>query len=183
MTAAHVEAGQARGLGIAADRIDLAAVARVAQHDVAEHGEGQEDEHRDRHCPKIRPWPHQTKSGSKPLIGPPSAKSSAAPRKTDMPPSVTTKGGTLSRVIARPWSSPPSRPDRDRGERREIPGVAETSPARPTEKRRRGRPSRSPPRPGREGQQRADGQVDAGGQDDEGHADGEQAVDRHLRRC
>ena len=47
----------------------------------------------------ILPWPHQVKALSKPLIGPPAAKSSAAPRNTDMPPSVTTKGGTLSRVM------------------------------------------------------------------------------------
>ena len=38
-----------------------------------------------------------------PEIGPPAANSSAAPRNTDMPPSVTTKGGTLSLVMARPW--------------------------------------------------------------------------------
>ena len=73
----------------------------------------------------IRPWPHQAKSGSKPLIGPPPAKSSAAPRKADMPPSVTTKGGTLSRVIARPWTRPPAMPDGDRRQRGQIPAVAD----------------------------------------------------------
>ena len=51
----------------------------------------------------ILPCPHQVNDGSKPEIGPPAAKSSAAPRNADMPPSVTTKGGTFSRVIARPW--------------------------------------------------------------------------------
>ena len=51
----------------------------------------------------ILPWPHQVNEGSKPEIGPPAANSSAAPRNADMPPSVTTNGGTLSRVIARPW--------------------------------------------------------------------------------
>ena len=53
---------------------------------------------------KMRPWPHQVKSGWKPEIGPPAAKSRAAPRNTDMPPSVTTKAGTLSLVMARPCS-------------------------------------------------------------------------------
>ena len=120
-----VQAGQPRRLGIAADRIDLPAIARVAQHDVGEDGADEEDDHRHRHLAADLPWPHQTKSGSKPLIGPPPANSSAAPRNTDMPPSVTTKGGTLSRVIAEPWMKPPARPTRDRGERREVPGIAE----------------------------------------------------------
>ncbi len=75
--------------------------------------------------PKMRPWPHQAKSGSKPLIGPPAAKRSAAPRKTDMPPSVTTKGGTFRRVMAMPWRSPPSEADGDCRERRELPAIAE----------------------------------------------------------
>jgi hypothetical protein len=48
------------------------------------------------------PCPHQTKASSKPLTGPPPEKSKAAPRKADMPPSVTTKGGTLNLVMAKP---------------------------------------------------------------------------------
>jgi hypothetical protein len=59
---------------------------------------------------KIFPWPIQTKLGSNPLIGPPAANSNAAPRNADMPPSVTTNGGTFSLVIARPCSSPPATP-------------------------------------------------------------------------
>ena len=51
----HVEAGQARSLRIAADRIDLAPVARVAQHDMGEHGAGQEDDHRNRNLPEQAP--------------------------------------------------------------------------------------------------------------------------------
>ena len=43
-------------------------------------------------------------------IGPPAANRSAAPRNTDMPPSVTTKAGTLSLVMAMPCSRPPSSP-------------------------------------------------------------------------
>ena len=58
----------------------------------------------------ILPWPHQVNDGWKPEIGPPAANRSAAPRKADMPPSVTTNGGTLSRVIASPCSQPPARP-------------------------------------------------------------------------
>ena len=73
-------------------------------------------------CPNDAPWPHQTKPGSKPLIGPPPAKSSAAPRNTDMPPSVTTKGGTFSRVIASPLQEAADQADGDRRERGEIPG-------------------------------------------------------------
>ena len=38
--------------------------------------------------------------------GPPPANSRAAPRNAESPPSVTTKGGTLRRVIAVPWSRP-----------------------------------------------------------------------------
>ena len=61
-----VQPGEPRRFRVAANRVDLAAVAGVAEHDVGEHGEGEEDDHRHRHRPKIRPWPHQTKSGSKP---------------------------------------------------------------------------------------------------------------------
>ena len=127
----------------------------------------------------ILPWPHQVKDGSKPEIGPPAANSSAAPRKADMPPSVTTKGGTLSRVIAMPCSQPHSDPDRDRRERRGDPAVADAAlsdgeavlePALGDGRR---------DQPG-EGDQRADRQVDAGGQDHEGHADRKQPGDRHL---
>ena len=122
---ADVQAGEPRRLRIAADRVDLPTVARVAQHDMGEHGEGEEDDHRHRHLSdRCRPWPHQTKPGSKPLIGPPPAKSSAAPRNTDMPPSVTTNGGTLSRVMAIPCTKPAEHADRDRRERGEVPAVA-----------------------------------------------------------
>ena len=58
----------------------------------------------------ILPCPHHVKDGLKPLIGPPPANSSAAPRKADMPPSVTTKGGTFSRVMAKPCRKPPATP-------------------------------------------------------------------------
>ena len=49
---ADVEAGEPRRFRIAADRIDLPAVARVAQHDMGEDGEGEEDDDRHRHLPE-----------------------------------------------------------------------------------------------------------------------------------
>ena len=59
---------------------------------------------------RMRPCPHQEKSGWKPEIGPPAANSNAAPRNADIPPSVTTKGGTRSFVIASPCRYPPAMP-------------------------------------------------------------------------
>ena len=78
---------------------------------MGEDGEDEEDDDRDRHlAERSCPVPTRRSPGSKPLIGPPPANSSAAPRNTDMPPSVTTKGGTFSRVIAKPCTKPPTRP-------------------------------------------------------------------------
>ena len=45
-----------------------------------------------------------------PAIGPPPENSSAAPRQAVSPPSVTTNGGTLSRVIASPCTAPAAMP-------------------------------------------------------------------------
>ena len=79
---------------------------------MGEHGEGQEhDRPGTGTWPRIAcPGPTRRNPGSKPLIGPPAANSSAAPRKADMPPSVTTKGGTFSRVMAKPCRKPPTTP-------------------------------------------------------------------------
>ena len=62
MMRADVQPGEPRRLRIAADRIDLPAVARVAQHDMGEDGEGEEDDDRDgaTMAGPIRPCPHQT---------------------------------------------------------------------------------------------------------------------------
>ena len=46
----------------------------------------------------------------KPEIGPPFEIVSVRPRKIVRPPSVTTKGGTFSRVIVIPWTQPPTQP-------------------------------------------------------------------------
>ena len=43
-------------------------------------------------------------------MGPPPESISASPRQADSPPSVTTKGGTLRRVTARPCSAPAAMP-------------------------------------------------------------------------
>ena len=56
------------------------------------------------------PLPNQRIEASKPEIGPPLEMVSVRPRKMVRPPSVTTKGGTLSRVIACPWMKPASAP-------------------------------------------------------------------------
>ncbi len=74
--------------------------------------------------PKTLPWPQNRKPSSKPLIGPPPEISSVAPRNTDMPPSVTTKGGTLALVMAVPWIAPPATPDQNGDEQRRAPAVA-----------------------------------------------------------
>ena len=98
-----------------------------------------------------------------------------------MPPSVTTKGGTLSRVMARPCDSQPQRARRrsrrarrDTSHSRRVLPVADGEAVRQAALGDRGRDQAG------EGEQRADRKVDAGGQDDEGHADREQAGDRDL---
>ena len=54
----------------------------------------------------IRPVPNQRIVGVKPEIGPPPERVSVSPRKMVRPPSVTTKGGTRSRVMAKPCTPP-----------------------------------------------------------------------------
>ena len=50
---AYIQAGKSRRLRIAADRIDLPAVARVAQYDMSEDREGDENDYRHRHRPDL----------------------------------------------------------------------------------------------------------------------------------
>src|ERR1700730_18651018 len=56
------------------------------------------------------PLPHQRSPGANPLIGEPSPTTKVAPRQTVIPPRVTTKGGTFSRVIASPCNQPQINP-------------------------------------------------------------------------
>ncbi|ESX66460.1 hypothetical protein X758_26315 [Mesorhizobium sp. LSHC416B00] len=58
----------------------------------------------------MSPVPNQRIEASKPEIGPPLEMVSVRPRNTVSPPSVTTKGGTFSRVMAKPWTPPASAP-------------------------------------------------------------------------
>ena len=90
-----------------------------------------------------------------------------------MPPSVTTKGGTLSPRDRKALQIAASEADRDRCERGELPAVSDPGLAdcKPVLQAALG--DGRAHQPGK-GEERADRQVDAGGQDDEGHADSEQ---------
>ncbi len=149
-------------------------VARVAQHDVAEDGGHGEMMITGTGTRPTRPLPNQRIEASKPEIGPPFEMVSVRPRKMVRPPSVTTKGGTLSRVIACPWMKPASAPTAtaagvprtSRSQCRPPPRATACWPCRPWP---------PPPRPCRRAPAASRPKVDAGGEDDEGHAERDQA--------
>ena len=101
-----------------------------------------------------------------------------APRQAARPPSVTTKAGTFSLAMAKPWISPAPAPTATaastatRTAAAARVGVADIAPVAPLGDRRTDHAGK--------GDHRADREVDAAGEDDEGHADGQDAVDEVL---
>src|ERR1700722_547275 len=177
---AHVEAGEARRLGIAADRIDLPSIARVAQHDMGEDGEGDEDNDWRRHRSDLALTPPdivRIKAADRSAAGKEqrrAAKDRHAAEGYD-------EGRHFESRYCLSLKPAAGDADKDRREGGQRPAVAE---------RVLGRADREAVRDPAlvyggcnetgEGEQRADRQIDAGGEDHEGHANREKAVDRNL---
>ena len=178
MIAIDVEAREARGLGVAADRIDLPAIAGIAQRDVRERRGGEKDDDRDRHRADLAlapPGERRLEAGDRSAGGEQKRRAAkgrhAAERHHER--------RNLEPGDRQPLEIAAGEPDRDRRERGQAPAVADAALADGEAVLEAAFGHRRGHQPG-EGEQRADRKIDAGGQNHEGHADRQKAGDRNL---
>ena len=169
---------KARRLRIAADRIDLPAIARVAQDDVSDEGRQQKDDdgHGNRSdLPLPPPGERRLKARYRAAGGEKQGRAAerrhAAKRHHE--------GRHLEPGDGEALEVAAGEPDSGRRQRGQAPAVADTALADGETVVQAALGDDGRHQSG-EGEQRADREIDAGGQNHEGHADREQAGDRHL---
>ena len=176
--ALDVDAREARGLAVAADRDRAAAERRAVEQHPAERGDDREDPDQDVDADEVGVHEADEVRGLRRLSVRRSARISASPRAATSIARVAMNATTLPYAITTPLIKPAPSADRERDHDHDDPVrlVGEVL------DRRQGRHDRG------ETHDRADRQVDAARDDDEGHADADDADDRCLaedrqRRC